>query len=292
MLCVLSSGTTASSDADPVVPRLQFLIKDTMAREGVSLTTAGPSFPLKRFLSPATAPLVFVPTAVPSRTADGSAMRDGVAAALHSALDELIRAGEQAAGGRDFEWIEEPTSGGGGSGVAQPERTFRVTASRNVWSRKARRAAALAAAAALEAPKSESPAATRAPEQVEPAAAPGVTKDPPPPPPPRSLMLELRIEIWTTAARETTSSETRDGPASSSSSSIRLEGWWIRGLDPERSALEGLWGFLTRRIGDAVREKEVGEEGVEGEGEAGVGAGETEGGGGGLVGSRRKRRKL
>ena len=261
-----------------------------MAREGVSSTPAGPSFPLKRFLSPATAPLVFVPTAVPSRSADDNAMRDGVVSALRSALDELVRAGEQAAEGRDFEWSDEPTGGGGGGegggGVAQPERTFWVTASRNVWSRKARRAAALAAAAALEAPKSESPAATRAQEQVGPAAAPGVTKDPPPPP--RSPMLELRIEIRPAAPRETKSSVERDGgPASSSSSSIRLEGWWIRGLDQERSALEGLWGFLTRRIGDAVREREVGAGGKEGEG---VGGGETEGGGGGAVGSRKKRK--
>ncbi|KAG0659122.1 hypothetical protein C6P46_005293 [Rhodotorula mucilaginosa] len=260
-----------------------FLIKDTIAREGVSPTTAGPSFPLKRFLSPATAPLVFVPTTGPRRTADDNAVRDRVTDALRNALHELVQVGEQAAEGRDFEWSDEPTGGGsGGGGVAQPDRTFRVTASRNVWSRKARRVAALADAAA---PKPE-----LSQEQVEQAPASGVTKDPPPPQ--QSPMLDLRIEIWTTTARETESSEARDGPASSASSSIRLEGWWIRGLDQERSALEGLWGFLTRRIGDAVREQEVGAEGVEGKGEAGGGGGEMEGGGGGAVGSRRKRRKL
>ncbi|GAA5956908.1 hypothetical protein JCM8115_003858 [Rhodotorula mucilaginosa] len=260
-----------------------FLIKDTIAREGVSPTTAGPSFPLKRFLSPATAPLVFVPTTGPRRTADDNAVRDRVTDALRNALHELVQVGEQAAEGRDFEWSDEPTGGGsGGGGVAQPDRTFRVTASRNVWSRKARRVAALADAAA---PKPE-----LSQEQVEQAPASGVTKDPPPPQ--QSPMLDLRIEIWTTTARETESSEARDGPASSASSSIRLEGWWIRGLDQERSALEGLWGFLTRRIGDAIREQEVGAEGVEGKGEAGGGGGEMEGGGGGAVGSRRKRRKL
>lgn len=275
--------TTASPDADLGVLRLQFLIKDTIAREGVSPTTAGPSFPLKRFLSPATAPLVFVPTTGPRRTADDNAVRDRVTDALRNALHELVQVGEQAAEGRDFEWSDEPTGGGsGGGGVAQPDRTFRVTASRNVWSRKARRVAALADAAA---PKPE-----LSQEQVEQAPASGVTKDPPPPQ--QSPMLDLRIEIWTTTARETESSEARDGPASSASSSIRLEGWWIRGLDQERSALEGLWGFLTRRIGDAVREQEVGAEGVEGKGEAGGGGGEMEGGGGGAVGSRRKRRKL
>ncbi|GAA5862026.1 hypothetical protein JCM3774_006145 [Rhodotorula dairenensis] len=257
------------------------IIKDTLARDSTPPIPPAPSFPLRRFLSPWTAPLLFIPARASDSTISGPGASDTVISALRNALDELARSALEASVGRNFEWVDEGEESNRNSGDgAEPDYAVFITAMRNVWSRQARRAAA-AAADSVALPSLE-------------ASSPGKAEPPPSAsgrldgPPRQSPVLELRIELWTS----TSSRPDGAGP------SLRLEGWWVRGSDRDRSALEGLWSFLTRRIGDDLRRKaEEGEKGtleVEVDGKAGGkgGAARMDGENGEAGAERRKKRKL
>ncbi|GAA5990356.1 hypothetical protein JCM10908_007330 [Rhodotorula pacifica] len=215
-----------------------YFVKETLARDAAPPIPPAPSFPLKRFLSPSVAPLVFAPAEILGP--ETSTYRVTISA-LRKALAELVCASRADSTSRDFDWSEETINNDGGTD--EPDCVVRVTAWRNVWSRKARRAAAAAANAR--------PAALGAlgavGAEVEKNATVLQSHEPPTDRPP---MLELQIEVRPVPASSEVIANRNPKPPR-----VRVEGWWIRGFDHERSALEGLWNFLTRRIGDVLREQ-------------------------------------
>lgn len=229
----LVPANSAPCKSNPVHPYPQELVKDTLARDNIPRVPSAPSFPLKRFLSPWAVPLVFFPARVSDNTTTGpEPSEDVLVSALRRALGELARSGGEAPIGRNFNWVEAESTYRDED--SEPVYTVAVTALCNVWSRKARRAAA-AAAPPLEAPSRRT---------LEPGRASDPHDDPAGR---RAPMLELRIELWSSTSSREEDLVERGGRA------VRLEGWWIRGSDRDRSALEGLWSFLTRRIGDELR---------------------------------------
>lgn len=229
-------------------PHLQYLVHETLAAEHGAPTPASvPSFPLVRFLSPSVAPLAFIaPTFEPL---GGSSVAQELIEMLTTALNELVQPGEIEPA---LEWsiaTEEDSPASDDSIASRAHRpiVMHITAWRNVWSRQARRAAKAAAPSVPVALRAAESAAANRPE---------------------TPMFDVRIEI-AASAKGTPRSETSakagaitsvmDQPPASDRArpraTYRLEGWWIRGAEADRAALVGLWGFLTRRIGDECRRR-------------------------------------
>lgn len=210
---------------------------------------------------------------------------------LEAALEELAPPGTDSSAERSLVWSigdsdtdseEEETAV---ADARHKSTAIVITAQKNVWSRQARRAAKIAPPAAAGEQSGGGPSDPRAPNgnaaDKTAAAAPTPTAAP---------LLELRIEI----------ERASPGPPSCAPSTAqapdirtRLAGWWIRGEERDRPAVEGLWGFLTRRVGDECRRRRGPGAPSPSKGDAGAGEGTEADGDAGVGGtSRRKRRKV
>lgn len=228
----------------------QYLVQETSSAGHAAPTTATatatiPSFPLLRFLSPSVAPLTFGAPAFKPLSAVSAAQE--LLEMLKTALTELVHPGEIEPA---LEWFvaTEPDDSTSEDSVASDVQRrhwiVRIAAWRNVWSRQARRAAKTAATL--------NPPALSAPESA------AVKK-------PTMPMFEVQIEFAPAikgmsrsevgAKAGTATCPTEQPPAAQTPTTYRLEGWWIRGSETNRAALIGLWGFLTRRIGDECRRR-------------------------------------
>ncbi|BGP58034.1 hypothetical protein JCM8202v2_005691 [Rhodotorula sphaerocarpa] len=264
-----------------------FLVEKTLTADRSAPAAASlplPSFPLARFLSPSVAPLRFAPPSF-ERPDDISELK----IMLEAALEELAPPGPDSSAERSLVWsIAEPDSEEEEEAAPADARhksiATVITAWKNVWSRQARRAAKIAPPAAAGERSGSGPSDPRAPHRntadETAAAAPTRTAAP---------LLELRIEI----ERASPDPSSAPSTAQASDSRSRLAGWWIRGEERDRPAVEGLWGFLTRRVGDECRRRRGPGAPGPSKGDAGAGEGTEADGDAGVGGtSRRKRRKV
>lgn len=203
-------------------------------------SASAPSFPLSRFLSPATLPAIYFTPLLPSpafedpietvRVALDEVLGDlvgGSAGLEHREeqrpgkrrRDDLQNSGGSAAQGLEWGWIAGMAKDA--PGKEGQEREVWVKAWRNVWSRKARRATAQTSAAA------------------------GTAVRP---------LLELRIALEPTAPSPSPSPAAPSSPSRAASSQVKLTLTWLRGFDADYPALTGLWGYLTRKVGERLKE--------------------------------------
>ncbi|CDR48290.1 RHTO0S17e00496g1_1 [Rhodotorula toruloides] len=247
-----------------------------------STPTSAPSFPLTRFLSPATLPATYFTPPFPSSFSSRDPLehvRETLDEVLRELVGEPIGASAEEQGGRrkrrrvvrsheggsvvsGLEWRWSETAGES-EGEEAEEREVWIKAWRNVWSRKARRAS------------------THAPSTT--AGEDGSTTTSP--------LLELRISLEVVSSSSASPSASPPPPRPVSQTKpqpqAKLTLTWYRGFDAEYPSLTGFWGYLTRKVGERVKalgggtEREA-EEAGEGKGrkrrrdEGGEKAGEVE----------------
>ncbi|GAA5827906.1 hypothetical protein JCM11251_007724 [Rhodosporidiobolus azoricus] len=136
---------------------------------------------------------------------------------------------------------------------ASIEEEVVVRARRNVWSRSARRAAAGKG-------KGKEKATEPALMSVDAGSRGGEPGE-------GGLLLEMRLLVRPSPAASAASENAEDEqPPPPPPQPLHILALWTRGTDVDRAAYVGLWGYLVRKIGEAVRAKCQGEHG----GEAGV----------------------
>ncbi|BGP43199.1 hypothetical protein JCM10449v2_007227 [Rhodotorula kratochvilovae] len=239
--------------------RFPFELLD-VAATSAPLPAAAPSttprFPLARFASPAVSSSTYY-TPQLALSVDEVTVR-----CVSDAVEEVLRElGGAELGGEDGAPQEERAAkrrrvAGDGAGEAHSALEWRwdeprlsesahaelfVRAWRNVWARKARRGGAIAAA----------PPADAAAEPARPL-----------------LELRVRFECATPAAAQEGEPDPLAPPQ------VKLTAHWVRGRDADRAAFTGLWGFVTRKVGERLKAGGGGsEKAEEGEGKRDEGGG-------------------